>query len=168
MWECDKCTRTFNSLRAVNQHMDALGHWEHYCAPCGRMFDNGNNLRMVSLLSHLSQQYIILVDNDPHSTSIPAPIAAPTSRVPFVNEPSLPPAAFRIISSPALAQTQAASTVRASSVLYDSAIEMASSRTTSWNGTRGPGLPKMPGTVTRTSAIFVAAGSLLWATWIVI
>ncbi len=109
-------------------------------------------------------RYIILVDNDPPSTSIPAPIAAPTSRVPFVNELSLPPAAFHITSSPALAQTHAASTVRASSGLCGNAIETASSRTTSWNGTGRPGPLKTPGTVTHTSATFAAAGSLLRAT----
>lgn len=46
MWECDTCTRTFNSFRASEQHMDARGHWAHYCAPCRRKFDNSNNLRM--------------------------------------------------------------------------------------------------------------------------
>lgn len=65
MWECDTCTRTFNSLKASEQHMNALGHWEHYCTPCRRMFDNGNNLRMVFLplsLYSLSFLYIILAD----------------------------------------------------------------------------------------------------------
>ena len=68
MWECDTCTRTFNSLKAAEQHMNARGHWEHYCAPCRRMFDNGNNLRMVSLPSSphlLSYLSIILADEDP-------------------------------------------------------------------------------------------------------
>lgn len=56
MWECDTCTRTFYSQNAVEQHMYALGHWEHYCKPCERVFDNGNNLRMV-FLSFLPSQY---------------------------------------------------------------------------------------------------------------
>ena len=167
MWECDTCTRTFNSLKASEQHMNARGHWEHYCAPCKRMFNSGNNLRMVSLLfslCSLSYLYIILADKTPPSTSTPAPIAAPMSRVPFVNEPSLPPAASHITSKTALAQTHAASTVRASSTPCDSAIETASSRTTSWNGTGRPGLPTTPGMATRTSAISAVASSLPWAT----
>lgn len=65
MWECDTCMRTFNSMRAAEQHMNALGHWQHYCAPCQRRLDNGNSLRMVSLLfSHytLPYPYEILAD----------------------------------------------------------------------------------------------------------
>ena len=132
MSECDTCTRTFSSLRAAEQHMNALGHWEHYCAQCKRSFDNGNNLRMVFLHSSLfSLLSNTLIENDPPSTSIPASIAAPTSRVPFVSEASLPPAASRITSKPGLAETHVPSTVRVSSAPCGSAIETASSRTTS-------------------------------------
>lgn len=58
--------------------------------------------------SPLTYSYINLVDNHLPSTSIPAPIEAPTSRVLFVNEPLLPPAASHTTSNPALAQMHAA------------------------------------------------------------
>lgn len=55
-WECDNCTKCFNSQGAVEQHMNALGHWANYCNECQRSFDNANNLRMV--LTHSLQSTI--------------------------------------------------------------------------------------------------------------
>lgn len=75
-FECDRCDRYFQSESAVNQHMDALGHWdgsdyecddcsgvfsdeehlrdhevvEHfYCDPCDQYFQSYNNIKIASL-----------------------------------------------------------------------------------------------------------------------
>lgn len=70
--ECETCSRTFGSVKAAIQHMDALGHWfgyacdicgdvwdtedecvqhgiwEHYyCADCQRSFSSYNNAKTV-------------------------------------------------------------------------------------------------------------------------
>ncbi|KAM3503226.1 hypothetical protein MY11210_008798 [Beauveria gryllotalpidicola] len=69
-YECQACGREFKTERAMEQHMDAKGHWpiechlcydtffdeedrqqhehvdHHYCADCDRQFQNFNNLRM--------------------------------------------------------------------------------------------------------------------------
>ena len=90
MFECEVCTKQFNSFHAASQHMNALDHWglecpecdlitqseEHlnqhirsqhqgpYCVDCDRHFQNENNLRQV--------KYHQLVRPDIHTNPNPA------------------------------------------------------------------------------------------------
>ncbi|KAF2205275.1 hypothetical protein GQ43DRAFT_362795 [Delitschia confertaspora ATCC 74209] len=43
---CDQCDRKFFSHQQADQHMRAMAHYNNYCQPCGRVFNNENNLRM--------------------------------------------------------------------------------------------------------------------------
>lgn len=45
-FECETCPDQFFCENAVDNHMDSMDHWATYCAPCGRKFNNSNNLRM--------------------------------------------------------------------------------------------------------------------------
>ncbi len=72
-YECRACGKDFDSERAMEQHMNAKGHWpvecalcyntyadkedcqaheytdHNHCSECNRSFQNYNNLRMVSV-----------------------------------------------------------------------------------------------------------------------
>lgn len=66
-FECDSCDRYFGSQRAVEQHMDALGHWAdsasdepgHYrdhtycsCYQCGEFFRDDEEMRDHEIRDH--------------------------------------------------------------------------------------------------------------------
>ena len=50
-WEptvsCETCSQMFHTHEAADQHMEAEGHYENYCAECDRRFMNENCLRQV-------------------------------------------------------------------------------------------------------------------------
>lgn len=46
-YECESCEKVFSSKSAVENHMHAKRHWEHYCDECKLVFDDANCLRMV-------------------------------------------------------------------------------------------------------------------------
>ncbi|KAJ5368825.1 uncharacterized protein N7496_008585 [Penicillium cataractarum] len=43
--ECETCNDMFQTQSAADQHMSEYGHYRNYCKPCGRRFNNENNLR---------------------------------------------------------------------------------------------------------------------------
>jgi len=46
---CETCDKKFHTQAQANQHMGDKAHYKNHCQPCGRIFNNENNLRMVSL-----------------------------------------------------------------------------------------------------------------------
>ncbi|CAG8185560.1 unnamed protein product [Penicillium salamii] len=43
VYECETCDRVFGSLEGVNRHMQVKEHWSNYCQSCHRRFETEHN-----------------------------------------------------------------------------------------------------------------------------